>query len=99
MGRVEPKPIELILYVTAQSPQVDAAVAKMRGVLERRFNSPRVTVKVCPLPDSGSGAVTEPAGDGAAWVRSKIAARTLIVGHITHPEILLELLTDCDIDS
>ena len=93
---MEPEPVELILYVSANSPTADEAVAKMRGVLER-FNSPKVKLTVCPLPNGdGSAAASEPA---RIAIRQRGTIRTLILGHVTHPEILLELLTDCDFDS
>jgi DNA-binding response OmpR family regulator len=96
-GPASPEPIQLILYVNANSPKADAAVSQMRRVLER-FNSHKVTVTVCPLPESASCAVAA-SSPGAAVLPRQVSARTLILGHITHPEILLELLTDCDIDS
>jgi hypothetical protein len=96
MDRTQPEPIELVLYVTANSPQADEAVAAMRDVLER-FNSPKVRLTVCPLPDGdGSTAGGEPP---RMAIRQNGTVRTLILGHVTHPEILLELLKDCDFDS
>jgi len=95
-GPASPEPVELILYVNADSPKADAAVAQMRRVLER-FNSQKVTVTVCPLPDAASCAAAETSARAAVPTR-QVSARTLILGHITHPEILLELLTDCDIN-
>lgn len=91
-----PDPVELILYVNASSPKADAAVEQMRRVLER-FNSHKVTVTVCPLPEPANCAVAI-SPNPAVPPRQQVSARTLILGHITHPEILLEMLTDCDID-
>jgi hypothetical protein len=95
-GPAAPEPVELILYVNASSPKADAAVSHMRRVLER-FNSQKVTVTVCPLPESASCAAAATSPDAAVPVR-QVSARTLILGHITHPDILLEMLTDCDFD-
>lgn len=95
-GPSGPEPVELILYVNANSPKADAAVSQMRRVLER-FNSRKVTVTVCPLPEAASCAVAATSPGAAGPVR-QVSARTLILGHITHPEILLEMLTDCDFD-
>jgi len=89
---MEPEPVELILYVSPNSPNADEAVAKMRGVLER-FNSRKVRLTVCPLPDGDGSGASEPA---RVAIRQRGTIRTLILGHVTHPEILLELLTDCD---
>lgn len=95
-GPASPEPVELILYVNANSPKADAAVSQMRRVLER-FNSQKVTVTVCPLPEAASCAVAATSPEAAGPVR-QVSARTLILGHITHPEILLEMLTDCDFE-
>ena len=95
-GPAAPDPVELILYVNANSPKADAAVEQMRRVLER-FNSQKVTVTVCPLPEAANCAVAAASPDPAVPVR-QASARTLILGHITHPEILLEMLRDCDFD-
>ena len=64
----------------------------MRRVLER-FNSQKVTVTVCPLPEAASCEVASPDAVGPT---RQVSARTLILGHITHPEILLEMLADCN---
>ncbi len=95
MDRNEPEPIELILYVSPHSPRADEAVATMRGVLER-FNARKVRLTVCPLPDGDGSAAAEPP---RMAIRQNGTVRTLILGHVTHPEILLELLKDCDFDS
>lgn len=95
-GPSSPEPVELILYVNANSPKAEAAVSQMRKVLER-FNSQKVTVTVCPLPESASCAVAAAEGPTAP-IRQRVSARTLILGHISHPDILLELLADGDID-
>jgi hypothetical protein len=98
MDRIEPEPIELVLYVSASSPHADAAVEKMRGALAR-FSSPKVRLTVCRLPDGdGSAAAAEPR-IAIVPIRQSGTVRTLILGHITHPDILLELLKDCDFDS
>lgn len=94
-GPASPEPVELVLYVNANSPKADAAVLQMRRALER-FNSHKVTVTVCPLPDAASCAVAATSQEAGAPRQN--SARTLILGHITHPEILLEMLTDCDFD-
>ena len=96
-GPAAPEPVELILYVNANSPKADAAVTEMRRVLER-FNSQKVTVTVCPLPESASCAVAGLFARRGRPGQARSAARTLILGHITHPDILLEMLTDCDFD-
>ena len=98
MDRVQPEPIELVLYVTANSPLANAAVEKMRHALER-FNSPKVRLTVCLLPDGDGSARSAEPRVAIVPIRQSGTVRTLIIGHVSHPEILLELLTDCDFDS
>ena len=98
MDRIGHEPIELVLYVSASWPQADAAVEKMRSALER-FSSPKVRLTVCLLPDGGGSASAPEPRIAIVPIRQSGTVRTLILGHITHPEILLELLKDCDFDS
>jgi CheY-like chemotaxis protein len=88
-----PDPVELILYVSARSPHSAAAIRKMRKALDR-FNSSRVKLTVCDVseqPDGGENAVAFK----ATLVRPHPGPRTFVLGHITNPELLLELLADC----
>ena len=93
-----PAPVELILYASARSPRSAEAVETIRKVLTR-FNSSRVKLTVCELPGDGHNS---PAPDGPpateSFVRDTTGARTFILGHITNPELVLELLTDCEMD-
>ena len=95
--RVESEPIELILYVTPNSPRADAAVEKMRVVLDRS-TAPKVKLTVRMLPGTDGATIESPVGVALVPVRQTGTVRTLIVGHITNPELLLELLADCDPD-
>jgi two-component system, cell cycle response regulator CpdR len=93
-GPSGPGPVELILYVSGNSPKADAAVSTMRKVLER-FNSPKVVLTVYPLPESANCVVADAVEQtGVPPRQNASAARTLILGHITNPELLLELLED-----
>lgn len=88
-----PDPVELILYVSSPSPRSKAAVQDVKKVLER-FGSARVRLTVCDLSANANGDV-----EGApALVRRTLGPRTFILGHITNPELLLELLADCGAD-
>jgi CheY-like chemotaxis protein len=89
-----PAPVELILYASSRSPRSAEAVETIRKVLAR-FNSSRVKLTVCELPADGNN---DPAAPPAtqSLVRDTSAARTFILGHITNPELLLELLADCE---
>ena len=89
-----PEPVELILYVSSQSPRSFAAVKSIEQVLER-LNLSRVKLTVCDLSET-AGAGVDPAALPATLVRRKAGPRTFILGHITSPELLLELLADCE---
>lgn len=90
-----PEPVELILYVSSQSPRSFSAVKTIRKVLER-FNASRVKLTVCDLSENPNGGVEDAVAFTPTLVRRKPGPRTFILGHITSPELLLELLADCD---
>ena len=89
-----PDPIELILYVSAHSPRSASAIENIRRIVGR-FKSNRVRLTICDLSQDPS--LGNP--DGIAFtptiVRRSPGPRTFILGHITSPELLLELLADC----
>jgi CheY-like chemotaxis protein len=89
-----PEPIELVLYVSASSEKTDKALESIRDVLSR-FKTPRVTLTVHPLPADAAGAVVESPPETVVIRPKNVAARTLILGHVTNPELLLELLEEC----
>ncbi len=93
-----PEPIELILYVSADSPRSANAITNIKRVLSR-YRSDKVTLTICDLarnPMMG-------AGDSIAFtptlVKRSPGPRTYILGHITNPDVLIELLDGCDRDS
>jgi CheY-like chemotaxis protein len=93
-----PEPIELILYVSADSPRSATAISNIERVLSR-YRSDKVTLTICDLarnPMMG-------AADGIAFtptlVKRSPGPRTYILGHITNPDVLIELLEGCDLDS
>ena len=93
-----PAPVELILYVNSRSEQSLAAVKSVEKVLGR-LPSSRVKLSVHDLSFDPSprmpGSETITPG---TLVRKTAGPRTFIMGHITNPELLLELLADCDAD-
>jgi DNA-binding response OmpR family regulator len=93
-----PEPVELILYASSQSARAAAAVENLRKLLAK-FSSSQVKLTVCELPADASGVCV---ADGSALpptlVRGTPGARTFILGHITNPELMLELLADCETD-
>ena len=90
-----PEPVELILYVSSQSPRSFAAVRNIKKVLQR-FNSSRVKLTVCDLSTNPQGGIEDAVAFTPTLVRKTPGPRTFILGHITNPELLLELLADCD---
>jgi hypothetical protein len=79
-----PGPIELILYVGCHSENAAQAVRNIRGVLSR-FKASSVKLTVC---DTITFTPT--------LVRKAPGPRTFILGHISSPELVLELLADCE---
>lgn len=90
-----PAPVELILYVSSQSPRSFAAVKTIKKVLER-FNASRVRLTVCDLSENPTAGVEDAVAFTPTLVRRNPGPRTFILGHITSPELVLELLADCD---
>jgi DNA-binding response OmpR family regulator len=90
-----PGPVELILYVSAQSPRSAAAVKSVKKILER-YDSSRVRLTVCDLSENPSGGVADSVALTPTLVRRAPGPRTFILGHITNPEIVMELLADCE---
>ena len=89
-----PEPVELILYVSSQSPRSHAAVRNIKQVLER-FHSSRVKLTVCDLAANPNAGIEDSVAFTPTLVRKTPGPRTFILGHITSPELLLELLADC----
>lgn len=92
-----PDPVELILYVSSQSPGSHAAVRNIKQVLER-FHSSRVKLTVCDLAANPNGGIEDSVVFTPTLVRKTPGPRTFILGHITNPELVLELLADCEAD-
>jgi len=90
-----PEPVELILYVSSQSPRSFAAVRNIKKVLER-FQSSQVKLTICDLSENPEGGIEDAVAFTPTLVRRTPGPRTFILGHITSPELLLELLADCD---
>jgi DNA-binding response OmpR family regulator len=89
-----PEPVELILYVSSASPRSFAAVRNIKKVLER-FHSSKVKLTVCDLSIDPNGGIADSVAFTPTLVRRSPGPRTFILGHITNPELVLELLADC----
>jgi DNA-binding response OmpR family regulator len=96
-GGVKTEPVELILYVSAHSPRT-ATVIKSITQAVASFAPDRVKLTICDL----SKHPAEGAKDGIAFtptlVKRSPAPRTFILGHITNPSIVTELLESCGED-
>jgi CheY-like chemotaxis protein len=96
-GEECPDPIELILYVSSQSPRSASALEDIQKVLTR-YKSSRVKLTIHDLskdPTQG-GADAIALTPMPTLVRKSPGPRTFILGHITNPELLLELLESCE---
>lgn len=90
-----PDPVELILYVSSQSARSFAAVKNIRNVL-KRFNSSRVKLTVCDLALDPHRGIEDSVSFTPTLVRKTPGPRTFILGHANNPELVLELLADCE---
>ncbi len=93
-----PGPIELILYVSAESPRAANAVHNIKRVLSR-YRSDKVTLTICdlakdPTPGAGESLTFTP-----TLVKGSPGPRTFILGHFTNVDILIELLDGCEVES
>jgi hypothetical protein len=92
-----PEPVELILYISSRAPRSFAAVRNIRRVL-KRFRSSRVKLTVCDLARDPSAGVEDAVAFTPTLVRRTPGPRTFILGHVTNPDLVMELLADCEAD-
>jgi len=90
-----PDPVELILYVSSRSSRSHAAVRNIRQVL-KRFKSSRVKLTVCDLARDPARGIEDAVAFTPTLVRKTPGPRTFILGHVTNPELVMELLADCE---
>lgn len=90
-----PQPIELILYVSAQSPRSASAIANIRQALSR-YESHRVDLTIWDLSEDPSRGIADSIAFTPTLVKRSPGPRTFILGHITNPDLVLELLDGCD---
>lgn len=87
-----PDPVELILYISSHSPHPAAAVRDIKQALAR-FNPSKVKLTVRNLTDAPESLALVPPLEAR-----RPAPRTFIVGHLSNPELVLEMLADCNLD-
>jgi CheY-like chemotaxis protein len=92
-----PDPVELILYVSAQSSRSAIAIANIKRVLAG-YNSRQVRLTICDLAKDPALGVQDNVAFTPTLVKRSPGPRTFILGHLSNPEMLLELLADCEPD-
>ncbi len=85
------QPIELILYISAHSPRSATAVANLKAALAR-FDQSRVKLTICDLASDPSRGVADSVAFTPTLVKRSPGPRTFILGHLSNPDLLLELL-------
>ena len=90
-----PDPIELILYVSPQSARSASAIANIKAVLSK-FHSSRVSLTICDLSADPMGGKADSVAFTPTLVKRSPGPRTFIIGHLTNPDLLLELLEGCE---
>jgi CheY-like chemotaxis protein len=88
-----PEPIELILYVSTPSVPPAAAIAAIRDQIAR-FSPARVRVTLCEIPKRQRNVKRTPAM--SRRTDRAPGPRTLILAHITNPQVVMELLASCE---
>jgi CheY-like chemotaxis protein len=93
-----PEPIELILYVSADSARSANAITNIKRVLSR-YRSDKVTLTICDLARNPGMGDADSIAFTPTLVKRSPGPRTYILGHITNPDVLIELLDGCDLES
>jgi hypothetical protein len=89
-----PDPVELVLYVSTSSPKCAAAITNIRNVLSR-FESDRVRLTIHDLSRDPQAGAADSVAFTPTLVKRSPGPRTFILGHITNPDILVEILQAC----
>ena len=89
-----PEPVELVLYVNAESPKSVAAIANIQRVLAR-FESSRVRLTIHDLSKNPQAGAADAVAFTPTLVKRSPGPRMFILGQITNDEVLVELLRAC----
>ena len=87
-------PVELVLYVSAQSPRSAQALANIRKVVAN-FAPDRVRLTICDLSADPSKGIADAVAFTPTLVKRSPGPRTFILGHLSDPDVLTELLEGC----
>jgi CheY-like chemotaxis protein len=90
-----PEPIELILYVSAHSPRSATAIANIKQAIAAHKGG-KVTLTIWDLSKAPSVGGQDQVACTPTLVKRSPGPRTFILGHISSPKLLLELLGGCD---
>jgi CheY-like chemotaxis protein len=98
-GRADcPGAVELILYVSAESPRSANAIQNIKTVLSR-YRSDKVSLTICDLSTNPALGDQDSIAFTPTLVKRSPGPRTFILGHISNPEVLIELLEGCEMES
>jgi KaiB-like protein len=89
------EPVELILYVSSHSPHCAAAIRTVKKVLSR-FERSKVRLTVRDLREDPTGGIEDNVAFTPTLVRRSPTPRTFILGHMSNPNLLLDLLAECE---
>lgn len=89
--------VELVLYVSAESPRSANAISNIRNVLSR-YRSDKVRLTICDLSTNPGLGVEDRIAFTPTLVKRSPGPRTFILGHIANPEVLVELLDGCEFE-
>lgn len=87
-------PVELVLYVSAHSPRSMHAIENIRRVVSR-FAPDRVRLTIHDLSADPSQGAADAVAFTPTLVKRSPGPRTFILGHITDPDVLSDLLEGC----
>ena len=93
--RARPEPVELILYVSSHSLHCAAAIRTVKQVVSR-FERSRVRLTVRDLTQNPALGAADNVAFTPTLVRKDPQSRTFILGHLSNPAVLLDLLADCE---
>lgn len=87
-------PVELVLYVSAHSPRSIHAIENIRRVVSR-FAPDRVRLTIHDLSADPSQGAVDAVAFTPTLVKRSPGPRTFILGHISDPDVLSDLLEGC----
>lgn len=90
-----PDPVELILYVSAHSPCSATAIENIKKAL-KGYRAGQVTLTIHDLSKDPSQGARDQIAFTPTLVKRSPGPRTFILGHISNPSLLIDLLDGCE---